>query len=174
MIHCCFFMEETFTFSVIGHHFLWGQNYTLSIQYLLVLFLNLAITVFGKKWIGKPRPGKEDFGKVALSKTTFFRDKQHYNYSMPSGDAMQAFAMITYYYYFGTSCLFWAYLPIGVLISVSRIYLLCHYISDVIVGALIGIFGTAVLINVVFIGFGLNQYMDYMASRYLQYYVIKF
>ncbi len=59
------------------------------------------------------------------------------DYSFPSGHASGAFAGAVVFAAYDKKRK-WMYFTLAVLISVSRIYLFCHYFFDVIFGALIG------------------------------------
>jgi len=61
------------------------------------------------------------------------------DYSFPSGHAATAFTASTVLSYFDRKRR-WFYYLIALLIALSRIYLLVHYFSDVVVGGLIGSF----------------------------------
>jgi len=59
------------------------------------------------------------------------------DYSFPSSHAATAFAAATILVYFDKKRR-WFYYTVAILISFSRIYLGCHYLLDVVSGALIG------------------------------------
>lgn len=59
------------------------------------------------------------------------------NYSFPSGHAALAFAGAVLFGFFDKKRK-WFYYSIAILISLSRIYLHCHYVGDVFFGAFIG------------------------------------
>jgi len=61
------------------------------------------------------------------------------DFSFPSGHAAGAFAGAVIFSYFDKKHQ-WLYYGIALLISFSRIYLGCHYLLDVVFGALIGFF----------------------------------
>jgi membrane-associated phospholipid phosphatase len=166
--HCCFFMEETFVLTLAILHFLCGQNWSLSIKYLIVLLTNIVVTVITKNGWGRPRPSKAEC--TCKTKTLFFRNKQS-NGSMPSGDAIQAYAMIVFFYYYGTPTMFWTYLIAGTIISMSRVYLCCHYISDIIVGGIIGAIFTIFLIKVGFMASGLDAKINTFSSSVMNQYI---
>lgn len=88
---------------------------------------------------------------------------------MPSGDAIQAYALIIFFYYYGTNTSFWLYFVAGTIISLSRVYLCCHYISDIIVGAVIGTLFTIALVKFGFQGLRLDDVIDKFALTLDQY-----
>jgi undecaprenyl-diphosphatase len=67
------------------------------------------------------------------------------DFSFPSSHAATAFAAATILTYFNKRKR-WFYYTVAILISLSRIYLGCHYLLDVISGALIGYFISRLLL----------------------------
>ena len=60
------------------------------------------------------------------------------DFSFPSTHATTAFAAATVLTYFDKKR-WWFYYSVAIIISYSRIYLGCHYIIDILIGALLGI-----------------------------------
>lgn len=96
--------------------------------HVFVIFISTGILKFSFK---RPRP--EINQKV---KRRFNVRKKEKNFSMPSGDSMQAgnFAIIILFY-FG----FYYGFFIIPFVMFARIFFFCHYLLDTIVGALIGV-----------------------------------
>lgn len=95
----------------------------------------LLITFILKKVFSRPRP--------ALCVARFeslifdFRGKEK-NHSMPSGDSLQAATFWTLLWYFNTVSWLTALIFIA-LTMIARIYYMCHYPTDTIVGVAVGI-----------------------------------
>lgn len=68
------------------------------------------------------------------------------DYSFPSGHASTAFAAATTITFFDKKRR-WFYYTIAILISLSRIYLGCHYFLDVVFGAIIGYLISKAILN---------------------------
>jgi len=103
----------------------------------------LTITLFLKKHFGRTRP---DYSKK--SNRIYDLRKHENNCSMPSGDSLQAanFSVILCLYF--KSNLGFFLVPF---VMFARVYFYCHFISDTIVGAILGIFSSSLvycLINV--------------------------
>ena len=104
-----------------------------------ILFLVTGICVVSlKKLINKPRPKnggtmyKLKYNCTKIDK--IFRKKSN---TFPSGDAAQASVFAVYLsYYHGYTYWWFAFIP---WVSLARVYLGKHYISDVIAGAVIGL-----------------------------------
>ena len=170
IFHCVIFMEESFLLTLTTLHFLMGQQWNLTIKYVIVLLANVTVTLNTKDHWGRPRPNlNSDFRQS--SKTMFFRKKQK-NGSMPSGDSIQAFALLTFFYFYGTATHFWVYLPMGVVVCLSRVYFCCHYISDITVGAIFGAFTSFCVVQLLFKACGLDGGIDQFAAEVLSKYVV--
>ncbi len=61
------------------------------------------------------------------------------DYSFPSGHTAASFAMV-YVFYKNIRKYFWIVLTIACMIAFSRLYLSVHYLSDVLIGGIIGLF----------------------------------
>lgn len=72
------------------------------------------------------------------------------DYSLPSGHAAGAFAAAYIFSHFDRERA-WLYYIIAVSISFSRIYLGCHYLLDVVIGAAVGYFVTKALLKTKFV-----------------------
>jgi membrane-associated phospholipid phosphatase len=68
--------------------------------------------------------------------------------SMPSGHTITAFSIATALYLLNKNCnLKYFYLIFAISIAMSRVVLTSHYLSDVLIGSLIGIWGTIFIHN---------------------------
>lgn len=112
------------------------------ILYFFIAFFATAILVqFAlKNIVQRPRPVLTDFNRFQLIPIksglipTISCPK---SYSFPSGHAATAFAAAVIFSAFDKKRKKWYYL-IASLIGLSRIYLYCHYVLDVIVGGGVG------------------------------------
>ena len=95
----------------------------------------LLITYLLKRLISRPRPTLYPPRFEAL---IFDFRGQEKNHSMPSGDSIQAvtFWLLLWDYGFVS---WWASAIFGGLTMMARVYYMCHYPSDTIVGASVGI-----------------------------------
>jgi membrane-associated phospholipid phosphatase len=93
--------------------------------------LTFVVSLLLKRKIKRKRPEH----KETIKRLTNLR-KHEKNFSMPSGDSIQAanFAIILFHY-FNTSLGFYL-VPF---IMFGRVFYFCHYISDTVVGALLGL-----------------------------------
>lgn len=112
---------------------------------LYVLLLGASVTIVSfmlKHFFAHPRPAKffEDQGLYQdLNKVEFIQVAQGFT-SFPSGHTMAAFAIFTFLsMYTRSSALKILFLLSAVLVAVSRIYLLQHFLQDVCLGSLCGI-----------------------------------
>ncbi|MFQ5819965.1 MAG: phosphatase PAP2 family protein [Candidatus Heimdallarchaeota archaeon] len=96
----------------------------------ILLFGSYFIVNPLKLLIGRPRPTLQIFDHVSTT-----------NPSMPSGHAFSSFAVATYAILHNLSLRKKsAYYTYAVLVSISRVYFGVHWPSDVVVGAILGIF----------------------------------
>ena len=73
---------------------------------------------------------------------------------------MQAFTLLTFLYFYCSWGMFWVYFPVAVGICLSRVYLCCHYFSDIIAGAFMGILVCTVAVKGVLGYLGVEQLID--------------
>ena len=137
------FMEEMALATLIALHFFFGRVWVLSFKYITIFVANLLVTLITKKVFNRARPESSDFTKS--TKTMFFRNKQG-NKSMPSGDTIQAWALAVYVSMCLDSGLFWVVWPCAIFIPFSRVYLCCHFITDVLFGAFLAVVTSVVVI----------------------------
>jgi membrane-associated phospholipid phosphatase len=95
----------------------------------------LGITFVLKKVISRPRP----FIYPQRSKSLIFDFRgAEKNHSMPSGDSIQSSIFWTMLWHFNVVPLWISFVMAG-MTMLGRIYYMCHYPTDTIAGALIGI-----------------------------------
>lgn len=143
-------------FSVVTHL---GDGLILVIPLVLYLFhkycylalitiataFHLGLVHLGKKWLfhGMPRPAE------------FFKDIPFYEVpgvtlhhwgSFPSGHTATAFMLASFFYLVLPRKFKLHYLMMGIalLVGISRVYLMQHFLVDIWAGALIGLFSTGV------------------------------
>lgn len=106
------------------------QDYFFVCKPILHVLIMLLITLLMKCVIARQRPALKDNVKRIFN----VRNREK-NCSMPSGDAMQAanFSVVMICYLDN----YWAIYLIP-FVMISRIFYWCHYITDTVVGALIG------------------------------------
>ena len=110
------------------------------------LFVNLFLKVV----IARPRPYADE---ASIYYQLWLMMGQHVesDFSFPSGHTNAAFAAMVPLFLLGDKKKSWLALVFGVLMGISRIYLVVHYPSDVlgglITGTLAGMIGTLIAIN---------------------------
>jgi membrane-associated phospholipid phosphatase len=111
---------------------IFNKDYFFVIKPLIHVFVIFVLTGILKYSLKRPRP---EINKNVKRKYNF-RDKET-NFSMPSGDSMQAanFAIICLFYLFENYIGF-IIIP---LVMFARIFYFCHYLFDTIVGAMVGL-----------------------------------
>lgn len=105
------------------------------------LITALAVNMLIKNVVRRPRP-------IFTEQTTNCPK----DYSFPSGHASTAFAASTVFSFFDRKRK-WFYHPLAFFIGVSRIYLGCHYVIDVIAGSVLGFLISSLLL-------GFEKYRD--------------
>ena len=120
-----------FYISVFIYQSFFNKNYYYIIKPFIHLSLIFILSTILKYIIKRPRP---DINKNA--KRLYNLRKKEKNFSMPSGDSMQAanFAIIALFY-FNVSYLGFIVVPF---VMFARIFYFCHYFFDTLIGALIG------------------------------------
>jgi undecaprenyl-diphosphatase len=116
------------------------------ILYFTISFLTTAflVNIVIKNLVKRPRPSLTkapltlftDRTKLSISHSTSPSTCPH-DYSFPSGHASTSFAAATVLAAFDKKRK-WFYYGVATLISISRIYLGCHYFLDVVGGIIIG------------------------------------
>lgn len=110
----------------------------------------LFVNVFLKVVIARPRPYADVEG-FFYPLWTMMGQHMESDMSFPSGHTNVAFAAMVPVFILGSKKTSWLALVFGVLMGISRIYLVVHYPTDVIAGlitgTIAGILGTLIAIN---------------------------
>ena len=111
---------------------IFNKDYFFVVKPLIHVFIIFVLTGILKYSLKRPRP---EINKN-VKRLCNCRNKEK-NFSMPSGDSMQAanFAIICLFYLFGN---FYGFIIIP-FVMFARIFYFCHYLFDTIVGAIIGL-----------------------------------
>lgn len=120
-----------FYISVFLYQMIKNKNYFFVIKPLIHLAVALILTTILKYSFKRPRP------EINLNvKRLHNLRKKEKNFSMPSGDSMQAanFAIVALFYF---NISFFGFLIIP-FVMFARIFYFCHYFLDTLVGALLG------------------------------------
>jgi len=119
-------------------------------HYILLQLIGVIITLSLKKFFRRPRPVLDKFSQIIGNKMQSLR-KREKNNSMPSGDSMQVALFASFCFLnFGE----WYWFLIVPITMYGRVHFLCHFISDTIVGAAIGIF----------VAFTCNEYLELLVQ----------
>ena len=96
-----------------------------------------------KVWIARPRPYLYDFYKD-IWWTVGAKTEQ--DFCFPSGHTNAAFAAATAVFWVGRKKISWTAFFFGILMGMSRIYLVVHYPTDVIGGIIVGFISGSVAV----------------------------
>jgi membrane-associated phospholipid phosphatase len=128
------FGEEMIMILVLGLVY-WSIKKDAGKRLAIIVFISMGINSLLKVMISRLRPFQVDSSIVNL------RPETSQSYSMPSGHTQSSSTL-----FFGLASLFkkkslWVFaITITVLVGISRMYIGVHYLSDVIVGGLLGLF----------------------------------
>jgi membrane-associated phospholipid phosphatase len=126
------FGEELIVIAVLGGIY-WCIDKKVGERLGISVFISLGINSLLKFIIMRPRPFMVD------STIENLRPETSGGYSMPSGHTQSASTLFFgVYHFFRKRYLFIIALVITVLVAISRMYIGVHYLSDVIVGGLLG------------------------------------
>ncbi|QWB99699.1 phosphatase PAP2 family protein [Mycoplasmatota bacterium] len=138
------FGEEAIIIGILGLVY-WSINKESGKRLAMTIFLSIGINSIIKVIIARPRPFLAD------ETITNLRPETSTSYSMPSGHTQSA--ATTFFglaYFFKKRYLLVFAIIITLLVAISRMYIGVHYLSDVLVGAFLGItlvYGLNYLIN---------------------------
>ena len=111
------------------------------------LFVPHALLATGISFVLTELVIKNIFGRIRpLSLYTSFFTACPSSFSFPSGHATIAFASATVFSYYDKRRIVFYYI-LATCIAFSRLYLGCHYLSDLLVGALLGFFVAKTVLN---------------------------
>lgn len=99
-----------------------------------LLFTNLLL----KNFIARPRPYADELSQFFLWWQEIGSGVENEIYSFPSGHATASFAAMTALFWCGDKRYSWCSFLLAALVGFSRIYLVVHYASDILGGALVG------------------------------------
>jgi len=127
------FGEELVVIAVLGGIY-WCVNKKVGERLAITVFISLGINSLLKIIFMRPRPFMADDSIINL------RPETSGGYSMPSGHAQSASTVFFgLYQFFKKRYLLIVAIVITVLVAISRMYIGVHYLSDVLVGGLLGI-----------------------------------
>lgn len=127
------FGEELVIIAVLGGIY-WCVNKKVGERLAITVFISLGINSLLKIIFMRPRPFMADDSIINL------RPETSGGYSMPSGHAQSASTVFFgLYQFFKKRYLLIVAIVITVLVAISRMYIGVHYLSDVLVGGLLGI-----------------------------------
>ncbi len=127
------FGEELLVIAILGGVY-WVVNKKVGERLGITVFISLGLNSFLKLVFLRPRPFQVDDSIVNL------RPETSGSYSMPSGHTQSASTVFFgLYQFFKKKYLLIVAIVITTLVAISRMYIGVHYLSDVLVGALIGV-----------------------------------
>ena len=113
-------------------------------------FVYLFVNLFLKVVIARPRPYADE-ASIYYPLWVMMGQHMESDFSFPSGHTNAAFAAMVPLFLLGDKKKSWLAIVFGVLMGISRIYLVVHFPSDVlgglITGTLAGMIGTLIAIN---------------------------
>lgn len=125
------FGEEVILIVILGFLY-WSYDKKLGEQIGFTVFISLALNSIIKWIVSRPRPFEVDSTITAI--------KPAEGFSFPSGHTQTASTTyFSLYAFMKKKWLLWVAIAMTVLVAISRMYLGVHYLSDVIVGGLLGV-----------------------------------
>lgn len=126
------FGEELIIIGILGLIY-WSINKEIGKRLAMTIFFSIGLNSVLKIIIARPRPFQVDSSIVNL------RPETSASYAMPSGHTQSA--STTFFglaYFFKNKKLFISAIIITILVGLSRMYIGVHYLTDVLVGGLLG------------------------------------
>lgn len=120
---------DELVFLIIASILYWTYNKEFGYKFMMIFLGTITVNDFLKFFISRPRPWQAGIVDVV--------GEGSYGHSMPSGHAQGSMTMaLTLNERFGKSQKWVSYVVFGmaILVSISRVYLGQHYLSDVLVG----------------------------------------
>ena len=106
---------------------------------MISVIIGVLLNNFGiKLFVQRPRPYADE-ASVYHQLWVLMGSHMESDFSFPSGHATGAFAMMLPIFLLGNKRKSWLALVYALLVMISRVYLVVHYPTDAIVGALVGI-----------------------------------
>jgi undecaprenyl-diphosphatase len=123
--------------------YLLQNKYTLLFYYIVGTFINTILNLLLKGIFKQPRPNEDTrVFELALkhSKHTFKNGIPFNIFGMPSGHAQYVFFSTAFIYFsLRNKKIFYFYLIISLITIFQRVFFEFHYVSQVIVGAIVGV-----------------------------------
>ncbi|MGM0495693.1 MAG: phosphatase PAP2 family protein [Bacillota bacterium] len=127
------FGEELIIIGILGFIF-WCINKEIGKRLAITVFISLGINALLKVIIMRTRPFLVD------SSITNLRPETSGSYSMPSGHTQSTSTVFFgLFYFFKKKYLLYFAITITILVGLSRMYIGVHYLTDVLVGGLLGL-----------------------------------
>ena len=139
------FLGDGLMYLIVAIIFLFYSYYNIIILAIIGLFQTVLVTI-GKRWIfNYPRP--KSFFEDSAEVFNFVDGVKVYGaHSFPSGHTASAFAIATLLICLTKNKLLQViFMLAAILVAVSRVYLLQHFLMDTVAGALIGMFSSGIV-----------------------------